>query len=540
MTGAEWLACADPEPMLEFLANRASERKLQLFAVACCRRAWHLMTDPRQHEAVEAAERFADGLLTEADFQEVLHPIVDLWAHLPESVGREGAWSASHYIIAATRHLGTGDGAPYAANYASGALAGLAGTQGSPDWFAVRQAEDAAQCQLIRDLFGNPPVPFHFDPHWLSGEGSTAVERAREVYREGTFASLSWLGEVLEQAGCRDRDVLEHCKGPGPHARGCWVVDALLGHETAVQTGLLTEADWRACVDPGPLLHFLCDKGSARRWRLFAVACCRRIGHLLADERSRRAVEVAARYADDAASAEELEAARSAAQQAQDEAKSAEFTAEAAANFCTTPAYATVSCRLYAASAARSAVCRDARVTDASPGTHEADRWQPSNAWAAAAISDHAYANFGREPGDAGWEEARRAAESAEAAELRAHCELLRDLFGDYLGPPGKEGGWLPAGLPMGPLSLWRAEGWCLLPTARKLTLRPGWLTWRNGTLRRIAEGIYTDQAFDRLPILADAMLDAGCDDEVLLAHCQSGAPHVRGCWVVDLILGRR
>ena len=64
-------------------------------------------------------------------------------------------------------------------------------------------------------------------------------------------------------------------------------------------------------------------------------------------------------------------------------------------------------------------------------------------------------------------------------------------------------------------------------------------LRWSDRTVLRIAEGIYEERAFDRLPILGDALLDAGCDDEELLAHLRSGAPHVRGCWVVDAILGK-
>jgi hypothetical protein len=64
-------------------------------------------------------------------------------------------------------------------------------------------------------------------------------------------------------------------------------------------------------------------------------------------------------------------------------------------------------------------------------------------------------------------------------------------------------------------------------------------LAWNDGTVRRIAEGIYEERAFDRLPILADALLDAGCDGEALIQHCRGDGPHVRGCWAVDLILGK-
>jgi hypothetical protein len=67
----------------------------------------------------------------------------------------------------------------------------------------------------------------------------------------------------------------------------------------------------------------------------------------------------------------------------------------------------------------------------------------------------------------------------------------------------------------------------------------PAVLTWNDGTVRRMAQGIYDGREFGRMPILADALLDAGCDDEEVLQHCrQQGALHTRGCWVIDLLLG--
>src|SRR5947209_4481346 len=73
----------------------------------------------------------------------------------------------------------------------------------------------------------------------------------------------------------------------------------------------MTEAEWLACADPGPMLRFLRWKGSSRRWRLFACACCRQAWHPLADEGLRTAVELAERYADELASAQELAELRS-------------------------------------------------------------------------------------------------------------------------------------------------------------------------------------------------------------------------------------
>jgi hypothetical protein len=73
----------------------------------------------------------------------------------------------------------------------------------------------------------------------------------------------------------------------------------------------------------------------------------------------------------------------------------------------------------------------------------------------------------------------------------------------------------------------------------RTVTLDPAWLAWNGGTVRKLAQAVYDDRAFDRLPILADALEDAGCTDGEILAHCRSGGEHVRGCWVVDLLLGK-
>ena len=73
-----------------------------------------------------------------------------------------------------------------------------------------------------------------------------------------------------------------------------------------------------------------------------------------------------------------------------------------------------------------------------------------------------------------------------------------------------------------------------------KLLFDVSWLAWNDGTVVKLAQAIYDDRAFDRLPILADALEDAGCQDADILGHCrQQGAVHVRGCWVVDLLTGR-
>ena len=78
-----------------------------------------------------------------------------------------------------------------------------------------------------------------------------------------------------------------------------------------------------------------------------------------------------------------------------------------------------------------------------------------------------------------------------------------------------------------------------LRPNGSKVSVPPSVLGWADHTVSRIAQGIYDDRAFDRLPILHDALLDAGCDDEAILSHCREAGRHVRGCWVIDLLLGK-
>jgi hypothetical protein len=72
----------------------------------------------------------------------------------------------------------------------------------------------------------------------------------------------------------------------------------------------------------------------------------------------------------------------------------------------------------------------------------------------------------------------------------------------------------------------------------RPAVVPPEWLAWNDGTVRKIADAIYDDKAFGQLPLLADALEDAGCDNAAMVGHLRGPGPHVRGCWVIDSLVG--
>jgi hypothetical protein len=89
-------------------------------------------------------------------------------------------------------------------------------------------AERCYQAALLREFFGNPFRPPEIEPSWLAWNDGFIPEQAKLIYDERAFERLPVLGDALEDAGCTDRAILDHCRLPAEHVRGCWLVDALL------------------------------------------------------------------------------------------------------------------------------------------------------------------------------------------------------------------------------------------------------------------------------------------------------------------------
>ena len=221
MTQTEWLTCQHLSPKLDFLRGRTSDRKFRLFVVGCCRRVWSGLRDARSRAAVEVAERFADGEASEAtlwDAHDAAYVAVD--DCLEYSVFSEDQAVAAYLAAAPSVDEDFDRHDPFPPDVALRAVG-----------YAIdglRADCEPEQTALLRDVIGNPFHPVTFDPDWRT---PAVVALARMMYDGRDFAHLPILADALEDAGCQDADILAHCRGPGPHARGCWVVDLVLGKE---------------------------------------------------------------------------------------------------------------------------------------------------------------------------------------------------------------------------------------------------------------------------------------------------------------------
>ena len=243
MSEDEWLACSSVWDMFGRFRFEASPRKLRLFAVACCRCSRRLLSNGDHRRAVDLAERFADGLATEEElsdaFQLAKKLVSELRAGKTEREIRR--WAEAAAVLHATAPPDRG---PTAAAETGWHIARA----------ATSQDVDLEMASLLRDIVGNPFRPLSrlrppdppwltpkviaalgtwpqipdswFNPSWLT---STVLALAEGIYAERAFDRLPILADALQDAGCENPDILDHCREPGSHVRGCWVLDLLTG-----------------------------------------------------------------------------------------------------------------------------------------------------------------------------------------------------------------------------------------------------------------------------------------------------------------------
>lgn len=228
VTEAEWLACLKLERLIKYLKDgkgKQLDRKGRLFACACARHVWRRMHAQGQ-KAVEVAERFADGLATAEELTSTRNVGMDAWSKASL------AWTVMLFNGLATSLENGLSAALYAAKHTPDALI----PPGSPNRKTAKAGARRAIHTFFMDIFGNPFRPAAISPAVLTWNDGTIVRLAQAAYEvrhlpEGTLDNtrLLILADALEEAGCTDGDILGHLRGPGPHVRGCWVVDLCLG-----------------------------------------------------------------------------------------------------------------------------------------------------------------------------------------------------------------------------------------------------------------------------------------------------------------------
>jgi hypothetical protein len=275
MNEDEWLSCTDPTPMLDYLrtSGKPTDRQAGLFAAACCRRVQHLLTESRVRHcprAIETRERHADGLATQeevrASVARAAGDAMDAGNHIAHP--GEVAFYAIYYAAVAVEQSGNSaeaacmaaraasyDAVVRAADATVAAVAAAweaqrwqgrdrwnadeAAVAATPTYQAAYAGERATQAALLRCIASNPfrPLP-PLDPSLLRWNGDTAKRLAEVAYEQrvmpdGTLdnSRLAVLADALEEAGCTDADILGHLRSPGPHARGCFAIDAILGRK---------------------------------------------------------------------------------------------------------------------------------------------------------------------------------------------------------------------------------------------------------------------------------------------------------------------
>jgi len=205
-----------------------TDRKKLLLVAHLLRQVADQLTSPVFLEAIEAGEKYADGLISFNDCWTANHDAYEVFdtTEIPDEAAFDAANCAQHYIYEQNE---TAEMVVRAAGSRAARLAG-------PNAQNADKARDAAQHgmkslirRLINEVHGNPFRPVAFAPEWRT---DTAIALARTMYESREFGAMPILADALQDAGCDNDDILNHCRDAAQvHVRGCWVVDLVLGKE---------------------------------------------------------------------------------------------------------------------------------------------------------------------------------------------------------------------------------------------------------------------------------------------------------------------
>jgi hypothetical protein len=217
-TKPQWMI-AQPVHTGTYARTKAGKRKLLLYAVGCCRLMWDLLWDYRLRSSVLVAERYADGQATDEERRAASRASMPLsigtyYRNIPEDL---------RATVGRLAHDTVGTKAAYAAQGMTEMRYPLGG-------FTLPDRDGKALlCDMAREVWGNFINPVRADKAWLRWNDRTLPRMAQALYDERAWDRLGVLADALEDAGCEDAAILGHCREPGFHVRGCWVIDLLLG-----------------------------------------------------------------------------------------------------------------------------------------------------------------------------------------------------------------------------------------------------------------------------------------------------------------------
>lgn len=238
MTEAEWNASVDPLPMMAHLRHRKriTERKTRLWGVACARQAWGLLTDERSRHAVLMAEEFADGIsdciaTAKMDAERLVNP--HLMVGRLKTLGSAQLDGAAHLARCLCWREGIPQSSMFAEDIPGRSIASFASQCITAELAAALLREVVGnpwrRAQICTLACADPEEGYHGSTCPLGSR--TVAAMARTIYAERCFEDLPILADALDDAGCEDEPILQHLRGPGPHCRGCHVLDLLLGKE---------------------------------------------------------------------------------------------------------------------------------------------------------------------------------------------------------------------------------------------------------------------------------------------------------------------